>query len=104
MSEFLVEPVKMMLDKACEAASTLLRESDPDGIDHRIELIEYRIDDTLTLYLKYNGDIAYKRIWTAENGFDVNDARAVLYGAFLTEAIACFAVISIQAQKVRSNK
>jgi hypothetical protein len=79
-----------MLEKACESASSLLRMADPDGTDHRIEIVEFRLDNTVSLYLKYNGDIVYKKVWTAEGPDEVNDIRAVVYGAFLTEVLATF--------------
>jgi hypothetical protein len=105
MSEYniLIEPVKIMLDKACEAASSLLRESDPGGVDHRFELIEEQYDNTLVLYMKYNGDVAYKKIWNLEGDMDLDDARSILYGSMLVEMIATFGIVSTQAKKVKGG-
>ena len=100
MSEILTEPVKTMIEKACEAASALLRSGSLEGIDHRIEIKEHRFEDVITLYLTYNGDIVFKRVWqmTDPDG-DFNDARAILYGSLLTEMLATYSVVATKARE-----
>lgn len=89
--DILIEPVKTMLDRGCQAASTLLSPVVPDT---KIEILEETYNNTMTLYLRYNGTNVFKRVWTAENMEDLNDVRTVLYGSLMTELIATFCVVA----------
>lgn len=93
MNEILVEPVKTMLDKACEAASQLLRSADRNGTDYHITINEVKIDNGWAVYMKLNDKVLFRRIWQATSEDDDLDVRTVLYGSLLTEMIATFAVV-----------
>lgn len=95
--DILVEPVKTMLEKACEATSNLLTEF--EGKEHIVEIAEYKFEDTVTLYLKCNGDIIYKKVWQMENESDLADTRAMLFGSLITEIMGVFVIAIKQMSK-----
>lgn len=95
--DILVEPVKTMLEKACEATSNLLTEF--EGKEHIVEIAEYKFEDTVTLYLKCNGDIIYKKVWQMENESDLADTRAMLFGSLITEIMGVFVIAVRQMSK-----
>jgi hypothetical protein len=97
--DILIEPVKTILEKAAEAASSLLRSSDPNGIDHVIEIKEIVHDKLHVLQVRYNGKVVYQRQLEITDVDDQLDASAVVYGSFLTEMIATFAIVSSESKK-----
>jgi hypothetical protein len=93
MSEILIEPVKAMMEKACEAASHLLRSADPNGTDYNITITETNFEGGTAIYMKFNDKVIFQRIWQSTDDDDYTDISTVLYGSLLTEMIATFAVV-----------
>lgn len=99
MSEILVEPVKVILDKACEAASQLLRMADKDGTDYNITITETTFDKGMAIYMKFNDQVIFRRVWQYTDEDEQLDVKAVLYGSLLTEMIATFAVVASKSME-----
>jgi hypothetical protein len=97
-----IEPIKDTLEKACRAATELIKSA---GREADIQLVEYKIDDTVSLYLKYNGEIVYKKTWvTSVDELTVDEAREVLFGSLLTELVATFCIIVTEHRQFQTTK
>lgn len=90
MSDIMIEPVKAMLEKACEAASQMI--SKHDGKETTVEIEEYKFEDTITLYLKCNNKVMFKHIWKMNEATDELDARLLMYGTLMTELLSVFCI------------
>jgi hypothetical protein len=92
-----IEQTVDLLEKACIGAASLIESH--TGEKTEIELLNMQFGDTMTLYLKKDGEIMYKRVWQIEDPTQTEETKIVLLGAMLVEMIATFCITVEQVRK-----
>jgi len=85
------------LERACLGASTLI--SEYTGNKTEIEILNLQYGDSITLYLKKDGEIMYKKVWQMDDPTKTEETKMVLLGALLVEMIATFCITVEQVHK-----
>ena len=95
MSEIL-EPVRTILEQACNAASQMM--SAYTGKPERIQFVENEYEDQIIVMIVYAGQVMYKHTFELKDN-DPAKVRDVIYGSLLTELIAVFCITVTETQK-----
>lgn len=96
-NQLLIEPLKVYLNTATNAASQLLAGKNP--VTDLIEISENYNNNILTLKMTYKTKHLFVRSWEINDESELDSARAVLYGSLLTELIATYAIVSSKAME-----
>jgi hypothetical protein len=92
-----IEQTVDLLEKACAGAASLIQEY--TGNKTEIEVLNLQFGNAMTLYLKKDGEIMYKRVWEVEDPTQTEETKMVLIGAMLVEMIATFCITVEQVKK-----